>query len=386
MSESFESPESSASSGAVGMDAGRQAPAGACQRLSSLTDPSQLGEDSFRRVVEWAPSAMVMIDRQGIMVLVNAQTEAMFAYGREALIGQSVEMLVPLRFRDHHRHFRGDFFGDPQPRPMGAGRDLFGCRSDGSEFPVEIGLNPINTEAGVMVLASIVDITERRRSQQRLEDALREKTALLNEVHHRVKNNLQVVTSLLNLQAGHATDPRLRALLAESCSRVRAMSLTHQLLYERKDFARLDLGDYLDRLVQSIRATYRADVSRIALSLNVPEEGIHLDLEQAIPCGLLVNELVTNAFKHAFPGERPGAITIEVGKEGNDGAGTILLSVADDGVGLPPEAELDASPSLGLQLVPLFVEQLHGSLVIERTGGVRFSVRFPGQSVRKETP
>jgi len=375
--------ESSAAAGMAAASNPSPSSEGSCPALPLLAESPQLGEDSFRRVVEWAPSAMVMIDRQGIMVLVNAQTEKMFAYGRDALIGQSVEMLVPLRFRDHHRHFRGDFFGNPQPRPMGAGRDLYGCRSDGSEFPVEIGLNPINTEAGVMVLASIVDITERHRSQQRLEDALREKTALLNEVHHRVKNNLQVVTSLLNLQAGHATDPRLRALLAESCSRVRAMALTHQLLYERKDFSRLDLGDYLDRLVQSIRATYRADVSRIALRLDVPEDGIHLDLEQAIPCGLLVNELVTNAFKHAFPGERPGAITIEIDKDEN---GDIRLCVADDGIGLPPEAELDESPSLGLQLVPLFVEQLHGSLVIERTGGARFAVRFPGQSVRKETP
>jgi len=357
-------------------------PSEAFPPLPAVGSAPQLGEDSFRRVVEWAPSAMVMIDREGVMVLVNAQTEKMFDYGREALIGQSVEMLVPERFRGHHHLFRGEFFGDPQPRPMGAGRELFGCRADGSEFPVEIGLNPINTEGGVMVLASIVDITERRRSQLRLEDALREKTALLNEVHHRVKNNLQVVTSLLNLQAGHATDPRLRALLAESCSRVKAMALTHQLLYERKDFSRLDVGDYLERLVQSIRATYHAGSGRIALNLIAPEEGIHLDLERAIPCGLLVNELVTNAFKHAFPGERSGTITIELAKTGDD----ICLGVADDGVGLPPDSDWADGPTLGLQLVPLFVEQLHGHLTVARDAGARFFVRFPGQSQRKETP
>ena len=342
--------------------------------MPRLADGPQLGEDSFRRVVEWAPSAMVMIDRNGIMVLVNAQTERMFDYGREALIGQSVEILVPERFRQQHQGFRNGYFGDPQPRPMGIGRDLAGCRADGSEFPIEIGLNPIPTEAGVMVLASIIDITERRRAQQRLEDALQEKTVLLNEVHHRVKNNLQVITSLLNLQSDYATDPRLKAILAESCGRVKAMALTHQLLYERKDFSRLQLGDYLDRLVQSIRTSYRASGDRITLRLELPEIDVQLDLERAIPCGLLVNELVTNAYKHAFAGERQGDIVIKL-EEDEDSL--ICLSVADNGVGLPPDSELAQSSSLGLQLVQLFVEQLHGTQTIERGAGTSFRLHFP---------
>ena len=342
---------------------------------------SPLGEDSFRRVVEWAPSAMVMIDRDGLMVLANAQAEQMFNYGRAELIGQSVEMLVPERFRHHHRAFRAGFFGDPQPRPMGIGRELAGCRADGSEFPIEIGLNPIDTEAGKMVLASIIDITERRRVQQRLEDALREKTVLLNEVHHRVKNNLQVITSLLNLQADYAADPQVRAILAESCGRVKAMALTHQLLYERKDFSRVDLGDYLERLAHSIRATYSGTSERITMRLALPAESVHLDLERTIPCGLLVNELVTNAFKHAFPGERYGEIVIEL-KENNE---RILFSIADNGTGLPPETALAERSSLGLQLVPFLVDQLHGALEIGRQSGTRFCVRFPKCVEAKDT-
>jgi len=341
----------------------------------------QLGEDSFRRVVEWAPSAMVMIDHNGIMVLVNAQTERMFNYGREHLMGQSIEILVPERFRNHHRQFRMGFFTDPQPRPMGVGRDLSGCRADGSEFPIEIGLNPIDTESGVLVLASIIDISERRRTQQRLEDALQEKTVLLNEVHHRVKNSLQVITSLLNLQAEHVADPRLRTILLESCARVKAMALTHQLLYEHKDFSKLDLRDYLDRLLQSIRATYRASGGRIALHLDLPPQAVQLDLERTIPSGLLVNELVTNAFKHAFPQERQGEVIVQLGVSSE---GDISLQVADDGVGLPATFELASLSSLGLQLVPLFVDQLHGSLVIERQGGTRFVIRFPNTFVAKE--
>lgn len=342
----------------------------------------QLGDDSFRRVVEWAPSAMVMIDQNGIIVLANAQAEEMFNYNRQTLIGQPIEILVPERFRNHHAMYRSSFFGDLKPRPMGAGRDLAGCRADGSEFPVEIGLNPIDTEAGTMVLASIIDITERRRAQQRLEDALREKTVLLNEVHHRVKNNLQVITSMLNLQADIAADPRLRAVLAESCGRVKAMALTHQLLYERKDFSRLDLGDYLERLTHSISSTYRGIGDRIKLRLRLPAHNVLLDLDRTIPCGLLLNELVTNSYKHAFPGERFGEIVIELQEGGTE---QIHLSIADDGVGIPPEIELSSCVSLGLQLVTLLVDQLHGTLDITRESGTRFCVSFPTQPVVKET-
>jgi PAS domain S-box-containing protein len=307
----------------------------------------------------------------------------MFNYSRATLIGQSVEILVPQRFRQNHVLFRAGFFGDSKPRPMGVGHDLAGSRADGVEFPIEIGLNPIDTEAGIMVLASIIDISERRRVQQRLEEALHEKTVLLNEIHHRVKNNLQVITSLLNLQADHAADPHLRTILAESCGRVKAMALTHQILYERKDFSRLDLGDYLERLVHSIRATYHGTGKRISLRLALPTECVYIDLERATPCALLVNELTTNSFKHAFPGERCGEIVIELEKNDND---LIRFSITDNGVGLPPETELASRSSLGLQLVQLLVEQLHGTLVIERESGTRFCVRVPKRLVAKDSP
>jgi two-component sensor histidine kinase len=137
--------------------------------------------------------------------------------------------------------------------------------------------------------------------------------------------------------------------------------------------------------VQSIRATYRASDARVALRFELPPEGIHIhiELERAIPCGLLVNELVTNAFKHAFPGEDRGEIVIGLSE---DGDGRIECTVADNGVGLPDDARLAQSTSLGLQLVPLFVDQLHGAMTIERAGGTRFCVGFPRRSTKKEAP
>lgn len=347
-------------------------------------DPARrFGEESFRRVVEWAPTAMVLVDGQGTIVLVNAQTEQVFGYRREELVGQLVEILVPERFVGAHPSLRKGFQDQSSPRPMGSGRDLYARRRDGSEFPVEIGLNPIGSEGDVMILASIVDITERRRAQERLEGALREKTVLLNEIHHRVKNNLQVIASLLNLQANHTDDPQVRAILGESQDRVKAMALTHELLYERKDFSRIDLGEYLSRLVQLLSSSYRADSRRIAVRCTLPETIQYLDLERAIPCGLIVNELVTNAFKHAFPGERRGTVSITLA--GRDD-GQISLTVADDGVGLPPDLDLGATKSLGMQLVPLLVDQSGGTLTVERTGGARFILLLHADPSRRVSP
>lgn len=347
--------------------------------IVDITDRKRL-EERFRRVVEYAPSAMVMIDSDGRMVLVNAQTELLFGYPRHALIGESVEMLVPERLRTEHVHFRNNFLRQPDARPMGVGRDLFARRADNTEFPVEIGLNPIETEEGTMVLASIVDITERRRAQQKLENALQEKTVLLNEVHHRVKNNLQVVSSLLNLQASHAADPGLRSILAESQNRVRAMALTHQLLYERKDFSRIDLGEYLERLAQLLISSYREDSTHITLRRIMPATPLFLDLDRAIPCGLVINELVTNAFKHAFPGGRSGEVRIELLAAENE----IELAVTDDGVGMPEHFDLADVKSLGLQLAPLLAEQLGGRFTVESALGSRFSLRFPSNPMEQK--
>ena len=142
------------------------------------TDQQIASETRFRLVVEAAPNAMVMINRAGEIVMVNAQAEAVFGYSRAELLGQPVEMLVPERYRSHHPGMRATFFADPRPRPMGAGRDLYGLKKDGSEFPVEIGLNPIETDEGTMVLSAIVDITERKAAELALRDSAHRLRAL----------------------------------------------------------------------------------------------------------------------------------------------------------------------------------------------------------------
>src|SRR5207249_2755188 len=131
-------------------------------------------EERFRRVVEAAPNAIVLVNREGKITLINAQTEKLFGHARDALIGQAVEILVPVRFRAAHPGHRTSFFGSPSSRSMGVGRDLYGLNKDGNEFPIEIGLNPIESEEGLLVLASIIDITERKRAEESLHQVMRE--------------------------------------------------------------------------------------------------------------------------------------------------------------------------------------------------------------------
>jgi two-component system, sensor histidine kinase PdtaS len=329
------------------------------------------GETLFRKVVEAAPNAMVVIGEDGRIAMVNTQAELMFGYPRAELLGHSIEMLAPERFRGHHPVLRNQYLGDPKPRPMGADRDLFGLRKCGVEFPIEIALNPIETDDGVMVLSAIVDVSDRRSKELRIEAALKEKEILLGEVHHRVKNNLQVIHSLLYLQASKINDASLSMLLKESQNRIKSMALIHQTLYESKDFDRVDFARFLDTLAPTLVASYAADPSRIALSIDARD--VSLPINAAIPCGLIVNELISNALKHAFPGGRAGTICVELKSEPGQ---FIELSVCDDGIGLPCGFDTARSKSLGMELVWLLVEQLGAEIRFNRSDPTVFRLRF----------
>jgi PAS domain S-box-containing protein len=342
--------------------------------LSSIVDISARKrlESRFRQVVEWAPSAMVMIDAQGRINMLNTQAEQIFGYTRDEILGSPMEILIPERLRNQHPRLRDAFFADPSSRPMGAGRELYARRKDGSEFPVEIGLNPIETEDGLLVLSAIIDISDRRQKEARLEAALQEKDILLSEIHHRVKNNLQIISSLLDLQAARIDDPGLRNVLRDSQNRIRSMTWIHQLLYQSHDFAQIDIGEVLDSLLPALMASYDTNPGQI--SLRIDAERLMLPLNQAIPCGLVINELIANALKHAFPDGRAGEIAVALKAVGDD---SVALQVEDDGIGLPEGFRLADADSLGLQLVATLSKQLDGELTVARRGPTRFGLRFP---------
>ncbi len=329
------------------------------------------GDAHFRSTFQASPEGMALVETGGRIALVNPSLCTLFGYRAEELVGREVTDLVPQALRGRHVHDVASFFAAPQERRMAPKRGVQGLRADGSMVDLEIGLNPIPGSDPPQVLVTVSDITERLRTQRVMEQSLREKTVLLNEVHHRVKNNLQVIASLLRLQAKHA-DAHSRLALQDSMARVRAMALTHQLLYESNNFSELELGGFLRRLGSLLRDSYLTDRSDVRLQVSAPER-VAIGLQQAVPCGLLVNELVTNALKHAFPEGRGGCVDIAVEWLGPSHA---RVRVADDGIGLPPDRQLGESQSLGFQLIPSLVDQLGAEIKVQREGGTCFSVEF----------
>ncbi|HVV85745.1 MAG TPA: histidine kinase dimerization/phosphoacceptor domain -containing protein [Kofleriaceae bacterium] len=322
-----------------------------------------------RMVLDAAPTGMIMVDDRGLIVLVNRHVELLFGYAREELIGQPIEALIPARFRGGHPGYRAAFAGDPRTRPMGAGRDLYGLRKDGREVPIEIGLNPLVIGEDTFILSSIVDISARKEAERRIRASLREKEVLLKEIHHRIKNNLQIVSSMLNLQAGQSDDERVRAMFEASQNRVRSIALMHEILYQVKDLAHVDFTGYIRALMDGLFHS----LARSGITWRLDAGPTRLSLDQAIPCGLLVNELVTNALKHAFPDGRPGEIAIHLARLDGD---TVELDVSDDGVGLPAHLDPHRCATLGLDLVFTIAEQLAAEVDVRRDGGVGYRFRF----------
>ena len=229
---------------------------------------------------------------------------------------------------------------------------------------------PFDDAAGCRILGVVsVDITEQVRTERALATALTAKETLLKEVHHRVKNNLQIISSLLNMQAELLDDMAQRRVFRESQQRVQSMAMIHERLCTHDDLDRVDFGEYAEALVRDLFAAHGADCNRVKLRLAL--EPVSLDLNQAIPCGLILNELVTNALKYAFPGRRSGEIAVGLSC---DSEGQVTLRVSDDGVGMPTGS--DTKRSLGLGIVDVLVRQLGGVIQHETGEGVNFSLVF----------
>ena len=237
-----------------------------------------------------------------------------------------------------------------------------------------VGFDVTETKLAEVERAEAHEELERRVAARTaaLQRSLAEKEVLLREVHHRVKNNLQVISSLFNLQSRDLTDPATLAVFRESQHRIRAMAMIHEHLYRSTDLASVDLAQYVRSLGGALEAAYRSRPDQVKLVFAL--ESVTLAIDQAVPCGLVLNELIANAFEHGFPGDREGSVTLHLRRERGD----VVLVVADDGVGLPPGADVRAQPSLGLRLVTTLVEhQLGGEVTVESGPGARFAVRFP---------
>ncbi len=340
---------------------------------------------SLRMLLDATPEGIVVVDDDRLIVEVNGALEWMFGYSRNQLLGQPSDMLVADVDRETVRAYHERYASDPQAMlTRGPGPDLTALRSDGKTFPAQIGLSPYRLGEELRIIATVRDVTEQRAVERRMETSLREKEVLLREVHHRVKNNMAVMSSLFYLQQRYAKDPDTVRVFRESESRVRSMAMVHEVLYRSDDLSAVDFSRYLDSLVDHLANVYRGTLPGLRVEREI--EPIRLSLDQAVPCGLLLNEVLTNAFKHAFVDGAPAVLRVQASARG----GEVRIEIVDNGVGVPEDLSPDRTQTLGMRLMQALTEQLEGRLSTERQErGTRSTLAFPlivGTSVTGTVP
>ena len=247
-------------------------------------------------------------------------------------------------------------------------------------MPVLLNVTSLRDDAGLVTgfLGVAADLTERKQREGELRELNRslanqsaQRETLLQEVHHRVKNNLQVIASLIRMQIRQIEDKSAKTALMEAQSRVASIALIHERLYQSKDYSKVPFSEYATSLARNIFDAASATPATIGLELNI--EPLNLPVDRAIPCGLILNELLTNALKHAFPQGRPGKLSVDVRRKSPL---EVMLSVSDDGIGLPDAIDERVNKSLGLQLITTLVEQIDGHLEFSGHNGTTCRIWF----------
>ncbi len=319
-----------------------------------------------------ADFALLLLDANGCVVDWNLGAEQFFGYAKQEIINQPASILFI-----------------PEDRALGApeqelsvatneGRaedERWHLRKDGSRFRASGILMAIQDSGQIACFAKIMrDVTGREQARERLEESLRERTVLLSEIHHRVKNNLQMIVSLMNLQADRLNNPEALRAFEEMQNRVRAIAHIHERLYSTQDFAAIHFGDYLSNLVYELQALYHvSDQVQVVVSA----ADLALDIDKAIPLGLISSELVCNAFKHAFPDDRRGVIDVNLSYDAQAPGLGAYLQVTDNGIGLPDSFNFATADSMGFYLIRLLGKQLKAKISMEKTDGLAIRISFP---------
>jgi PAS domain S-box-containing protein len=328
----------------------------------------EASEKELRDIFNTAHDAIIIFKPGEETVFdVNQRACEMYGFTRPEFIGMSMETITS------DVHGGKEKIAKTLKRKGNHSFETVQFRKDGREMILEVNASIIDYRGQTAILSFNRDITGKKHAERQLKRSLEEKVIMLKEIHHRVKNNLQIISSLLDLQSESLEDPGVIQAFRDSKNRIRSMALVHENLYQFGDLARIDSGEYVRQVVDYFFSTYGNLGGRIVSSIQV--EKISLDMDTAIPIGLILTELLSNALKHAFPpGGGNGKITIRLRSTSKD---ALSLTVKDNGVGLPDHVEPGETKSLGLKLVSLLTQQVDGRLDIQRRGGTAFTVTFP---------
>jgi len=324
-------------------------------------------------IVQGVTEVILLEGAEGQITFANAEVENLLGYAPEELIGKHWTLIVPEA--DH-----AVVHQESAKRRQGiASRYEMSLRSKTDELvPVMVSGSPIfDGDDYTGALVAMVDITQQKQTEAQVKASLKEKEVLLQEIHHRVKNNLQVISSMLTLQSAHVSAPEVREIFKESHQRIHSMALIHEKLYRSENLASIDLAEYINDLSVQLFRSYQAAGRGIELDLKAGH--IRLDINTAVPCGLILNELISNALKHAFPRNnriQPGKVLVRVESSKDQ----VSLSVADNGIGFPEDIDFRRSTSFGFKIVNALVSQLHGTIELDRENGTVFQIEFPVDS------
>ena len=332
-------------------------------------DALKESEEKLRMILASSPDAITVADLNGNIIECNQATLDVHGFSaKEELIGRSAfDLIAP---KDQQRAMENT----KKTLEQGSVKNLEYTllTKDGREFPAELSASVIRDSSGkvISLVAITKDITYRKTAEEQIKASLKEKEVLLKEVHHRVKNNMQLISSLLTLQAREVDDEKLSEKFNESQNRIRSMALVHDKLYQSENLANINFAEYIRDLAHKLFQTYTA---RGRITLKPDLEDVLISIDSAIPCGLILNELISNSLKHAFPEGQEGEVKITLSSFDEN---KIELVVSDNGVGIPENLDFENTKSLGLQLVNMLVKQLDGKIDLNRTGGLEFKVIF----------
>lgn len=331
-------------------------------------------EQYYKTIFENTGTATLIVEADTKVSLVNAEFVKLYGKGKEVIEGQMEwPQFVSTEYIPMMKEFHATRRINPDAVPRNYEFDFLDSTGHVKNVLTTVAIIPGTSKS----LVSLLDVTKQKTAEKKLKSSLQDKDLLLREIHHRVKNNLQIISSLLNLQSRYIQDEDALDVFTESQNRVKSMAIIHEKLYKSRSMSKIDFEEYITDLTDSIFYSYHVNPSKVVLVKDI--DRIFFDVDTAIPCGLIINELITNCVKHAFPGDIKGTITIELLRVGED----YLLNVADNGAGFPEEIDFQNTESLGLQLVNNLVNQLDGTIELDRSNGTRFKILFKELSYKK---